>query len=944
MRQNDGFIAPKLPKALLDQVGNGGSNNKRNRVQPTRKQRRKTERQQKKVSQRPKMRPTPSLNRDRQQSNDYDEDDTPTTDYEYSGPPPKYVTKPSKTPTASDGQAIKSILKKTKKADPKPSRGLSPSTSEVRPISRAVKDRLASDDAEIAALEKKLGMKGKKKLPKSFEEDGLDDLLEGLDGDSENDGKKRKRSEDDEWLKQKRRRVQQSAVKETDQPTPSDGDDDDDDADDDDGSDEDDEELDEDELDFDEDDEDDDQEASINLEMDAIDNLLDGLGEDSAAEDEEFDDDDDANDTGIDDMDGDEQFDDDEDEDAFESFDDGSDEDDEEESEPPPPRQRENPYIAPVSATSASATPVAPAGKYVPPSLRGPPSSDAEAIQRLRRQIQGLLNRLSEANLISILQSVEKIYSDNPRQYVTSTLIDLLLGLICDRTSLQDTFLILHAGFIAALYKVIGIDFGAQVIERIVNDFDQHYSPNDQTSGKETANLMSLLSELYNFGVVGGNLVFDYIRLFLNTLSEPNTELLLKIIRNSGPQLRSEDPSALKDIVLLLQKQVSAVGEANLSVRTKFMIETINSLKNNRMKTGAAASAVVSEHITRMKKTVGTLNNRSTLKASEPLRIGLADIRDTDKKGKWWLVGASWMDPGKHETDKAKEEREEQQQQKKSSSTSTYVDTTILANDVPMEDLLSLAREQGMNTDVRRAIFVTLLSAADFTHAHIQLMKLNLKKAQELEIPRVLIHCVGSEGTYNPYYVLVAKKFCREKRMLKAFQFGLWDSFKRMGERGDDDDSDVDNDDEAAQEMTMRKIVNLGKFFSALIVDAELSITCLKTLSFTHMAPKTTTFLEVLLTTTILSCIKKSKKAPRWDLALQDVFSKAHDVPDMVQGLRYFIETVVAKADLAQNAKEKNKVLKGVASVVEALLLGMASGGVEGSDDEMGTTSGSDSD
>lgn len=49
--------------------------------------------------------------------------------------------------------------------------------------SKSVRDRLAADDAEIAALEKALGVKGSKKLPAAFEQDGLDLLLGGLDND-----------------------------------------------------------------------------------------------------------------------------------------------------------------------------------------------------------------------------------------------------------------------------------------------------------------------------------------------------------------------------------------------------------------------------------------------------------------------------------------------------------------------------------------------------------------------------------------------------------------------------------------------------------------------------------------------------------------------------------------------------------------------------------------
>jgi nucleolar MIF4G domain-containing protein 1 len=156
----------------------------------------------------------------------------------------------------------------------------------------------------------------------------------------------------------------------------------------------------------------------------------------------------------------------------------------------------------------------------------------------LRRQARGLLNKLSESNLISILSEVEKLYREYPRQSVTSTLSSLLLGLVCDRSSLQDSFIILHAGFIAAIYKIIGMDFGADIIQKLVEAFDQSGDGQGAFEGKESINLMSLLSQLYNFHVIGNTLIFDYIRLFLSEISEVNTEFLLKIIKSASLLLK----------------------------------------------------------------------------------------------------------------------------------------------------------------------------------------------------------------------------------------------------------------------------------------------------------------------------------------------------------------------------------------------------------------------
>ncbi|KAJ4320569.1 hypothetical protein N0V94_003327 [Neodidymelliopsis sp. IMI 364377] len=715
-------------------------------------------------------------------------------------------------------------------------------------VSRAVQDRLDQDDKEIRALEKKLGKK--KKSTGGGGDDGLDDLFGDLgdfsDEDAlENPNSKRKRSEDDDWLASKRRKALGTAAL----------------------------------VESEEEDEDEDDELENPFSED----------DDLDSEDMEGDDDDDLEEGDVnDDMD-------DEEGDIENPFSDDEVSDDDE----PAPRIRENPYVAPVAPNAAQPT------KYIPPALRGPPSSDAEAIARLKRQIQGLINRLSEANILTILKDIEKIYANNPRGYVNTTLIDLLINMLSDPSALLESFIILHAGFIAAVYKVIGPDFGAQIVERIVSEFDQHYQPNKDGAGKHTTNLMSVVSELYTFQVIGSNIVFDYIRFFLNELSEINTELLLRIVRAAGPQLRQDDPTALKDIVVLLQKSVANVGQQNLPVRTKFMIETINDLKNNKMKTGIAGASITRERTTQMKKQLGTLNSRN-LKATEPLRVGLKDIKDTDKKGKWWLVGASWrnqtgVDPP------AEDEKE---------PSSRRVEVDDDEDEDGEVDLVQLAREQRMNTDVRRAIYVSIMSATDFKDAQIRLNKLNLKKAQEVEIPKVIIHCAGAEKVYNPYYTVLARKVCSDHKTRKSFQFALWDIFKSLGENQDGGaDSDDEGDD--TKEVSLRKIVNQGKLYGTLIAKRVLSITSLKNLNFPYLQPKTKTFIEIMLVTAILET-QKGAKGERKETSLLQTFVEVDQAPEMVAGLQFFLKKVVSKTDIVEKA-EKETVKWGCKAVISVL-------------------------
>ena len=368
---------------------------------------------------------------------------------------------------ANSAKAPNSILKALK---PVVSATLAEQTSKStsRPLSRGVRDRLAADDAEVKALEKLLKVPKGGKLPKAFEDDGLDVLLDGLhQPESMEDSllKKKRRCEEDKWLQAKRRKALGKDSEEED----SDG-------------------------------------SRTNSSNDSI------LGEDS----------------GTDEADGSLSEDNSSSQQNFEGF-----HTDVLPEESASTRGRENPYVAPAVSQS-----ILPTAKYIPPSLRLSDHSEREDLQHLRRRIQGLLNRLSEANLKSILHDFEELYRNHPRQHISSTLLDLLMGLLCDPTSLEDTFVILHAGFVAAMYRKVGVDFGAQTVQRIVQDFDSIYlsRTDGNSSGKQLTNLVSLLAELYNFQVIGSGFIYDLIRTFIGDLTETNTELLLKLIRSKLPQ------------------------------------------------------------------------------------------------------------------------------------------------------------------------------------------------------------------------------------------------------------------------------------------------------------------------------------------------------------------------------------------------------------------------
>lgn len=713
-------------------------------------------------------------------------------------------------------------------------------------LSKAVQDKLAEDDAEIEAFERKLGIKkGRKSLPQSFKEDGLGDLMgypeeDGSEDNDDADEQKRKRDYDD-WLSAKRQKTSASGMSKA---------------------------------------------PLSKRSRDEEDESADDLGEDSDAfmsEDEPSGGDNEyASEAG----------------ESFEGF------DSETETPSTTVTKRENPYVAPTTGTVVA--------KYVPPSLRKAATSESEQKQRLKRSIQGLVNRLTDANLLSIVQSMEELYQKNARGDVTEIITDIILAQIYKPELLPDQFFVLTGGFTAAIYKIIGSSFGSHVIRRLVQDLARDYSQAEDGSAstrREASNLVNFLTQLYVFEVVSCRIIFDYMERFLGELSELNVELLLRICRMAGRMLRRDDAQSLKHIASVLNSNMSKGGYENVSVRTKFMVETINDLKNSKSKGKGLDSAVVSEHVVRMKKRIGELKSQSRrLDGLAPMGMSLRDIEGADTDGKWWLVGASV--PVK--TNDAANTTSGADSADSDDAMTDDEDMDFVLPDYPQK-----ARSQGFSTMAQIAIFTALMSANNFEHGYRQFVNLKLKKDDQLEIARVLVQCVGSETEYNEFYALVANQACSNNRLRFALQDRLWKIFRGLGESLFGDDADDEETAESERMKDPRRLANVAQFYASLMADGSLGISMLKPLDLPEVNPWTSEFVEHLLVKLLSYCAGKGGKE---DAKVEKIFGAARQLPAVAAGLHWFLRKKMRKSKLigSKEAKKLERVRQKAQTAVQA--------------------------
>ncbi|KAL4729609.1 suppressor of glycerol defect [Fusarium chlamydosporum] len=581
------------------------------------------------------------------------------------------------------------------------------------------------------------------------------------------------------------------------------------------------------------------------------------------------------------------------DDESFGGFDD--DDDDDIDDKPTQPRQRENPYVAPTSGVAVA--------KYVPPSLRKAAGSEEERISRLRKQVQGLINRLTDANILSIVKSFEELYQNNARGDVSDVITDAIMAQISKPETLPDQFFVLTGGFAAAIYRLVGSSFGTVLIRRIVEDFGGHYEQASKELNvesaiqKEASNILTLLTQLYVFEVVTCKIIFDYMERLLGDLNEINVELLLRICRMAGRILKQDDERSLKHVAGVLNQAVSKAGFNNISARTKFMVETITDLTKGKRKARGLDFGVVSEHVQRMKKRLVELKSQARrLNGLSPLAVGLVDIEEAETRGQWWLPSASVPNTL---MDKSKKGRVSDTEM------SDHEDMDFVLPDYPKK-----ARAQGLNGTAQIAIFTALMTASNFEHAYRQFVNLKLKKDDQLALATVLVQCVGSEMQYNPYYALVGGKACLiNSRIRFAIQDRLWKIFRSLGESMFGEAPEEDETADAERMKDERRITNVAKFYAALVADGTLTIAILKPLELPEANHWASMFVQLLIIALLKECRSKNK-GPEEDNRLEKIFGPARELPGLAAGIHWMLRKKIRKTKLI-SAKELKK-LEGV--------------------------------
>nr|XP_022910194.1 nucleolar MIF4G domain-containing protein 1-like [Onthophagus taurus] len=302
------------------------------------------------------------------------------------------------------------------------------------------------------------------------------------------------------------------------------------------------------------------------------------------------------------------------------------------------------------------------------------------------------------------------------------------------------------------------------------------------------------------------------------------------------------------------------------------MLDILLAIKNNNVSKIPNYDSTYSEHLKKILKGFIRKGNYIT-----QLKISLDDLLKAETRGKWWIVGSAWT--GNIDTNKDTKPTNQLQ--------------------VFSQKLLTLARKHHMNTDARKNIFCIIMSAEDYLEAFEKLLKLGLKNQQEREIIHVILHCCLQEKDFNPYYAVLAQKFCDyDRKFQMTIKFSVWDKLK------------------ALEECSASQLSNLAKMLTHLFLEKGIPISTLKIVEFCELDKTTLRFLRQVLLGIFLhddvdACVRVFEKV-----------SQSEKLKMFKESLRLFIHHFLLK-NLDNNVvgEEHKKLLRERTGLIEKMLI-----------------------
>ncbi|XP_044487792.1 pre-mRNA-splicing factor CWC22 homolog [Mangifera indica] len=351
----------------------------------------------------------------------------------------------------------------------------------------------------------------------------------------------------------------------------------------------------------------------------------------------------------------------------------------------------------------------------------------------LRKSINGLVNKVNATNIKNI---IPELFAEN---------LIRGRGLFC-RSCMKSQMA--SPGFtdvFAALAAVVNTKFpevGLLLLRRIVLQFQRAYKRNDKP---QLLAAVKFIAHLVNQQVAHEIIALELLMLLLTKPTDDSVEVAVGFVTECGSILQDLSPRGLHGI---FERFRGILHEGEIDKRVQFLIEGLFAIRKAKFQGYPAVRPELDlveqeDQFTHEISLDDKVDPEITLdifkpdpqfleneKRYEELKKTILGEESDDEEGS----DAASGDEDDDDDDESEEDDEEQMQ----------------INDETETNLVNL----------RRTIYLTIMSSVDFEEAGHKLLKIKLEPGQEMELCIMLLECCSQERTYLRYYGLLGQRFC----------------------------------------------------------------------------------------------------------------------------------------------------------------------------------------
>lgn len=355
------------------------------------------------------------------------------------------------------------------------------------------------------------------------------------------------------------------------------------------------------------------------------------------------------------------------------------------------------------------------------------------AWEALKKSINGLINKVNVSNIKSL---VVEIFNEN---------LIRGRGLFCRSIMKAQAASLPFTAIYAALVAVVNTKLpqvGELLMHRLIVQFRKAYRRNDKSVCVASS---TFLAHLTNQQVVHEILSAQILQLLLSKPTDDSVEIAVGLTREIGQHLEEmSGPIAL----LVFDQFRSILHEADIDKRTQYMIEVLFQVRKDRYKDNPAVKEdldLVEEEDQITHRPPGLDEN---IDVEDGLNIFKFDAEyeeheEAYKKLKAEILGEAEGSDEEYESGESSDDEEQKEEHQ------------LEIQDQSNTDL----------TNLRRTIYLTINSSADFEECCHKLMKINLPIGKESELPSMIIETCSQRPTYEKFYGLVGERFARINRL-----------------------------------------------------------------------------------------------------------------------------------------------------------------------------------